>query len=117
MHPFLDELACYDTLEIKGLETKIFCGTTLPAPYTTKSIVLKLVLTSDDSIEQTGFDLLLTTYNDQLQWKYIPIYLCNNPCRLVWETKYKNLEPDQCVYSIHVQRWSHSQELTAANIG
>ena len=73
MHPFVGVSSCYDTLEIKGLETKTFCGRTLPAPYTSKSNVVKLVMTSDHNIQQTGFDLTFTTvtsmltYNHQLQ--------------------------------------------------
>ena len=71
------ESYCYDTLEIKGLKTKTFCGTALPAPYTTKLNVVKLVLTSNNRVQRTGFDLTFTTltsmltYNHTLLLKYI----------------------------------------------
>ena len=70
-------------MEIKGSETKTFCGTTLPAPYTTKSNVVILVMTSIDGIKGSGFDLTFTTetsmlaYNYLLKLKQIPIYECN----------------------------------------
>ena len=69
-HPFVDDSSCYDTLEIKGLETKIFCGTTLPAPYTPKSNVVKLVVTSDDTVQRAGFDLTFTTVTSMLTYKH-----------------------------------------------
>ena len=79
-YPFADKSSCFDTLEIKGFETKTFCGTTLPAPYTTKSNVVKLVLTSDDGIQGTGFDLIFTTVTSMLAYNhaYITIEIYSN---------------------------------------
>ena len=72
-HAFADKWSCYDTLEIKGLETKTFCGTTLPAPYTTKSNVVKLVMTSDRTDQGSGFDLTFTTETSMLQPSFFKI--------------------------------------------
>lgn len=56
-----DPDSCYDTLDVIGLEKKTFCATKTPAPYTSKLNILKLKMVSDDSIEQSGFDLTFTT--------------------------------------------------------
>ena len=56
-------------MKIKELETKTFCGRTLPAPYTPKSNVVKLVMNSDGSVQQTGFDLTYTTVTSMLTYK------------------------------------------------
>ena len=70
MHPFVDISSCYDTLEIKGIERKTLCGTTLPAPYTSKTNVVNLVMTSDGYVQQTGFDLTFTTVTSMLTYKH-----------------------------------------------
>ena len=62
--------SCRDRLEIKGLETKTFCGTALPVPSTTKLNVVKLVLTSNGRIQQTGFDLTFTTLTSMLTYNH-----------------------------------------------
>ena len=67
-HPFADKSTCYDKLEIKGSETKTFCGTTLPAPYSPKSNVVKLVMTSRYGIRGNGFDLTFTTETSMLAY-------------------------------------------------
>ena len=84
-HPFADKWSCYDTLEIKGLETKTFCGTTLPAPYTTKSNVVKLVMTSDRTDQGSGFDLTFTTETSMLQPSFYKIEI--NPDILMYLSK------------------------------
>ena len=56
-----DELACYDTLKISGGSSKEFCGTVTPQPFTPGLNVATLKMTSDGSVEQTGFDLSFTT--------------------------------------------------------
>ena len=70
-YPFAGKWSCFDTLEIKGSETKTFCGTTLPAPYTTKSNFAKLVLTSNGRIQGIGFDLTFTTVTSMLAYNQL----------------------------------------------
>ena len=72
-HAFAGLGSCSDKLEIKGLERKSFCGTTLPAPYTTKSNVVKLVMTSDRTDQGSGFDLTFITETSMLQPSFYKI--------------------------------------------
>ena len=68
-HPFA-EWFCYDTLEIKGSETKTFCGTTIPAPYTTKLNIVKLVMTPSGRFLGSVFDLTFTTETSMLAYNH-----------------------------------------------
>ena len=69
-HPFAVKSPCVDTLKIKGSETKTFCGSTLPAPYTPKSNVVKLVMNSHDGIRGNGFDITFTTETSKLAYHH-----------------------------------------------
>jgi hypothetical protein len=52
---------CYDSLEISGNLSQVFSGRTIPAPFMPGLNVVKLRMKSDDSVEQTGFQLIFTT--------------------------------------------------------
>ena len=84
-HAFAGLGPCSDKLEIKGLERKTFCGITLPAPYTTKSNVVKLVMTSDRTDQGSGFDLTFTTETSMLQPSFYKIEI--NPDILMYLSK------------------------------
>ena len=80
-HPFADKLSCFDKLEIEGSETETFCGTTLPAPYTTRSNVVKLIMTSNGRIRGSGFDLTFTTETSMLAYNHplqLELELCES---------------------------------------
>ena len=98
-HPFAGEWSCYDTLEIKGLETKTFCGTTLPAPYTTKLNVVKLVMTSDSRIQGSGFDLTLTTETSMLQPSFYKLkYTESGYINVIIQAVLLNKQKDNNIY-------------------
>ena len=52
---------CFDSLEISGNLSQVFCGRTIPAPFMPGLNVVKLKMKSDYSVAGTGFQLVFTT--------------------------------------------------------
>ncbi|CAB4033059.1 Hypothetical predicted protein, partial [Paramuricea clavata] len=55
---------CRDYLIISGVLSQTFCGTTTPAPFVPGLNVVTLKMVTDDSVQQSGFDLKFTTVHD-----------------------------------------------------
>ena len=57
----LEEGVCYDSLTIKGIYDKEFCGKRSTPDYSPKVSVVRLTFQSDESNGQKGFDISYTS--------------------------------------------------------